>query len=103
MQFGVRSNPGPSVHDNCDGPGIVGVLPSKSQSPGPAFKTQSPEQGGGCRNLRTLRIIFRRQLWPAVPCVLVTSRWDRPLAFAILNSLLGGYAAVAIGADATFY
>src|SRR5215472_3016118 len=48
VHVGVRfKGPGPSL---CDGPGLLG-LPSIARSRGPALKTQSPEQDGGCRCL----------------------------------------------------
>src|SRR5207237_8294383 len=51
VHFGVRSKPrSVTVVMNL---GLLG-LPSKSRSHGPAFKTQSPEQGDGCRYLPNL-------------------------------------------------
>ncbi len=68
--------------------GLLG-LPSKSRSHGPAFKTQSPEQGDGCRYLPNLL--------DSLPSL--TNRWESSSHFGVFPFLLAGYAAAVIGVD----
>src|SRR4029077_16051818 len=58
------------VHHSRDEPGIVGAAIYGEILNRPALKTQSPEQGGGCRGLPNLleRLCFSlHQLWPYPP------------------------------------
>ena len=68
--------------------GLLG-LPSKSRSHGPAFKTQSPEQGDGCRYLPNLL--------DSLPSL--TNRWESSSHFGVFPFLMAGYAAAVIGVD----
>src|SRR5207237_4904617 len=81
VHFGVRSKPrSVTVVMNL---GLLG-LPSKSRSHGPAFKTQSPEQGDGCRYLPNLL--------DSLPSL--TNRWESSSHFGVFPFLLAGYAGI---------
>jgi hypothetical protein len=76
VQFGVRSKPR-SITTVTD-LRLLG-LPSKSRSHGPAFKTQSPEQGDGCRYLPNLL--------DSLPSL--TNRWESSSDFGVFPLSLG--------------
>src|ERR1700733_9325742 len=62
------------VHHSCDEPGIVGCCHLSHDLNRPALRTQSPEQGGGCRclpNLPDSSWFSRYQLMSAPGCHLL--------------------------------
>src|SRR5271165_1759289 len=95
-KLGSDLNPGPSLHGM--NLGLLG-LPSMARSYRPALKTQSPEQGGGCRCLPNLLDRLWFSLHQLRSCPPKPIAWNRALPCGVFSPSSAGYAAAAIGTD----